>query len=120
MAYIIDLPTFSDNRGSLTFVEKILPFEIKRVYYIYDVSEKRGGHRHNKTIQALICLNKSCEVYVKNKKKEDFFLLNRRDKCLILNPQDWHIMNRFNKDSVLLVLASEYYDKKDYIKEEYK
>jgi len=48
MAYIIDLPTFEDERGSLTVVEKLLPFDIKRFYYIYNVTDQRGGHRHKK------------------------------------------------------------------------
>lgn len=119
MAYFIELPTFSDDRGSLTVVEKILPFEIKRFYYIYNVSSKRGGHRHHKTIQALISLNGSCEVYVNNGKEEQTFLLDSPDKSLILEPQDWHTMDKFSKDTILLVLASEYYDINDYIDEEY-
>ena len=73
MAYIIDLPTFKDERGNLTVVEKLLPFDIKRFYYIYDVTEKRGGHRHKKTIQALICLGGSCEVYINDGEKEERF-----------------------------------------------
>ena len=119
MAYFIQLPTFLDDRGSLTVVEKILPFEIKRFYYIYNVSSKRGGHRHHKTIQALISLNGSCEVYVNNGKEEQTFLLDSPDKSLILEPQDWHTMDKFSKDTILLVLASEYYDINDYIDEEY-
>ena len=82
MAYIIDLPTFGDSRGDLTVVEKILPFDIKRFYYIYDVSDQRGGHRHKKTIQALISLGGSCEIYVHNGKKEETFLLDTSNKCL--------------------------------------
>jgi len=70
MAHIIELPTFGDDRGNLTVVEKVLPFEIKRFYYIYDVSSQRGGHRHKKTIQALISLGGSCEIYVNDGKKE--------------------------------------------------
>ena len=119
MAYIIDLPTFEDERGSLTVVEKLLPFDIKRFYYIYNVTDQRGGHRHKKTIQALICLNGSCEIYINNGKKEDYFLLNEPNKCLILDPKDWHTMDKFSNGAILLVFASEYYDKDDYIEEEY-
>ena len=119
MAYFIDLPTFSDNRGSLTVIEKIIPFGIKRCYYIYNVSSKRGGHRHHKSIQALIVLNGSCEIYVNNGKEEKTFLLDSPNKCLIIEPQDWHTMDKFSKDSILLVFASEYYDVNDYIDEEY-
>jgi hypothetical protein len=119
MAYILDLPTFEDERGSLTVVEKLLPFEIKRFYYIYGVSEKRGGHRHKKTIQALISLGGSCEIYVNNGEKKETFLLNTPNKCLILEPIDWHTMDKFSKGSTLLVFSSEYYDKDDYIDERY-
>jgi len=119
MAYIIELPTFEDERGTLTVVEKILPFEIKRFYYIYDVSNKRGGHRHKKTIQALISLGGTCEIYVNDGKKEKVFLLDTPNKCLILDPKDWHTMDKFSKGSTLLVFSSEYYDKDDYIDEEY-
>jgi hypothetical protein len=119
MAYILDLPTFEDERGSLTVVEKLLPFKIKRFYYIYGVSEKRGGHRHKITIQALISLGGSCEIYVNNGKKEETFLLNTPKKCLILEPKDWHTMDKFSKGSTLLVFSSEYYDKDDYIDESY-
>lgn len=119
MAYIIDLPTFSDDRGSLTVIEKILPFEIKRFYYIYDVTAQRGGHRHHKTIQALICLGGNCEIYVNNGEVEKTILLDSPSKCLILDPMDWHTMDKFSENSFLLVLASEYYDKNDYIDEKY-
>lgn len=120
MAYIIKLPTFKDKRGSLTVIEKSIPFEVKRVYYMYNVTGQRGGHKHKKTIQALISMNESCEVYVNNGKKEEVFLLDNPNKCLILNPEDWHTMDKFSVKSILLVLASEYYETEDYIEEEYK
>jgi hypothetical protein len=119
MAYIINLPIFSDDRGSLTVVEKVLPFEIKRFYYIYNVVGERGGHRHKKTRQALISLGGSCEVYVHDGKHENAFLLDRPDKCLILNPSDWHTMDQFSTNSTLLVFSSEFYEKDDYIEERY-
>ena len=120
MAYIIDLPTFSDERGVLTVVEQQLPFEVKRFYYIYNVIGKRGGHRHHKTIQALISLSGSCEIYVNNGEKEELFLLDSPSKCLIVDPKDWHTMDKFEKTTTLLVFASELYDVNDYIDEEYK
>jgi dTDP-4-dehydrorhamnose 3,5-epimerase-like enzyme len=119
MAYIIELPTFNDKRGSLTVVEKVLPFELKRFYYIYDVSSKRGGHRHKKTIQALISLGGSCEIYVNNGESEELFILDTPAKCLILEAKDWHTMDNFSQETTLLVFASEYYDKDDYIDEEF-
>mgnify|MGYP006095879657 CR=1 FL=1 len=119
MAYIITLPSFFDDRGSLTVVEKKLPFEIKRFYFIYNVIGERGGHRHKRTSQALICLSGSCEVYVHDGKLETTFLLDRPDKCLILNPSDWHTMDQFSSNSSLLVLASEFYEENDYIEARY-
>ncbi len=119
MAYILKLPTFSDNRGSLTVIEKVVPFEIKRVYYIYNATAKRGGHRHKKTWQALISVVGSCEIYVHNGREETTYLLERPDKCLVLAPEDWHTMDKFTSDCVLLVLASEYFDVDDYIYEGY-
>ncbi|WP_107791158.1 sugar 3,4-ketoisomerase [Campylobacter concisus] len=119
MAYIIDPPTFKDERGWLTVMEKLLPFEIKRFYCIYDVTQKRGGHRHKKTIQALICVGGSCEIYVNDGLKKETFLLDSPSKCLLLEPEDWHTMDNFSKGSTLLVFASEFYDKDDYIDEEY-
>ena len=119
MAYIIDLPVFGDKRGTLTVVEKLLPFEIKRFYYIYNVTSKRGGHRHKKTIQALISLGGSCDIYTNNGKKEQIFFLDTPNKCLILDPNDWHTMDNFSEGSILLVLSSEFYDKEDYIDRKY-
>jgi len=120
MAYLIDLPTFSDARGSLTVVEKLLPFEIKRFYYIYDATAKRGGHRHKKTIQALICLGGSCEIYLNDGTKEEIVVLDTPNKCLIVETKDWHTMDKFTQGSTLLVFSSEFYDRDDYIDEEYK
>jgi len=120
MAKLITLPTFKDERGSLTVVEKLLPFEIKRFYYIYDTTTKRGGHRHKKTIQALICLGGSCEIYINNGNKKEIILLDSPDKCLILDPKDWHTMDNFSSGAILLVFASEHYDISDYIDEEYR
>ncbi len=119
MAYLIELPTFTNESGSLTVVEKVLPFEVKRFYYIYDVVSKRGGHRHKKNMQALICLGGNCEIYVNNGGNEKIFNLNSPRKCLVLEAKDWHTMDKFSKGATLLVFASEFYDVDDYIDEEY-
>lgn len=119
MAYIIELPTFGDDRGKLTVFEKNLPFEPQRTYFVYDVTEKRGGHRHKKNRQALIAASGSIEVYVNNGESEEIFLLDSRDKCLIVEPGDWHTMDNFTDSAVLLVFASELYDVNDYIDEKY-
>lgn len=119
MAYLIKLPTFSDERGYLTVIEKQLPFDIKRVYYIYKPKGIRGGHRHRKTIQALVAVSGSCEIFVHNGKSKETFKLNSPDQLLILECEDWHILYNFSEDCIILVLASEYYDKDDYIYERY-
>jgi dTDP-4-dehydrorhamnose 3,5-epimerase-like enzyme len=120
MSHIIKLRTNSDSRGSLTVIEKVLDFEIKRVYYIYNVDESiRGGHRHKITTQAAVCIKGSCEIFVNNGKEELTYTLNSPDQCLILEPNDWHTMSNFTSDAVLLVLASEFYDPNDYIIENY-
>ena len=116
MAYLIDLKTFTNSRGSLTVIEKIIPFEIKRVFYIYGVDQSiRGGHRHHKTIQAAICLHGACEILNNNGKVEEIFKLDKPDSCLILQPEDWHSMYDFTSDAILMVFASEYFDEHDYI-----
>jgi hypothetical protein len=120
MARLIDLKTFTDERGNLTVVEKVLPFDIKRVFYIYGVDDsKRGGHRHHKTIQAAVCIQGACRIYNNNNIEEQVFDLNQPSKCLILDPEDWHTMYDFSADAILMVFASELYDEKDYIFESY-
>jgi hypothetical protein len=120
MADIIDLKTFTDKRGNLTVIEKVIPFDIKRVFYIYGVDDsKRGGHRHHKTRQAAICIKGSCRIYNNDGNSEKIFELARPDQCLILEPQDWHTMYDFTEDAILMVFASEYFDAADYIYEPY-
>ncbi|MDB4178063.1 FdtA/QdtA family cupin domain-containing protein [Gammaproteobacteria bacterium] len=119
MAYFVDVPRFNDSRGSLCVLERVIPFDIKRIYYIFDVSGERGGHRHKETIQALICLSGCCQVYVDNGEEQKTYMLDQPEKCLILEPKDWHTMDGFSQNASLLVLASEYYDAADYIDEAY-
>ena len=120
MAHLIDLKTFTDNRGNLTVIEKIIPFDIKRIFYIYGVDEsKRGGHRHKKTIQAAICLKGSCHIYNSDGITENNYILDQPNKCLILEPKDWHTMYNFTSDAILMVLASAFFDQNDYIFEPY-
>ncbi len=121
MAYLIDLKTHTDVRGNLTVIEKVIPFDIKRIFYIYGVDDsKRGGHRHHKTTQAAVCIKGSCTIYNNNGVSEEEFQLNSPSKCLIIDPPDWHTMYNFTPDAILMVLASENFDKEDYIFEPYK
>lgn len=105
----------------MTVFEKLIPGSIKRVFYIYDVGEgaRRGGHRHHKTWNVLICLKGSCRIYSHDGLDEEYFSLDTPGNCLILEPKDWHIMDSFSDDAILLVLANEYYDRDDYIDEPY-
>ena len=120
MAALIDLKTFTDKRGNLTVIEKIIPFTVKRIFYIYGVDQSvRGGHRHKTTIQAAICLKGSCRIYNSDGIEEKYYSLDKPNKCLILQPNDWHTMDRFSEDAILMVLASEYFDANDYIFEPY-
>jgi dTDP-4-dehydrorhamnose 3,5-epimerase-like enzyme len=121
MADLMDLKTFTDKRGNLTVIEKIVPFDIKRIFYIYGVDDStRGGHRHKTTRQAAVCLQGSCHIYNYDGVKEDTFILDKPNKCLILEAKDWHTMHHFSDDAILMVLASEYFDQADYIFEPYK
>jgi dTDP-4-dehydrorhamnose 3,5-epimerase-like enzyme len=116
MSELIDLRTFIDARGNLTVVEKVLPFEIKRVFYIYGVDDSvRGGHRHIKTVQAAICLQGSCRINCHDGHEALDYLLDKPSKCLILYPEDYHTMDQFTDDAILMVFASDYFDPADYI-----
>jgi len=119
MAYFIDVPRFDDGRGSLCVLEDILPFSVKRIYYIFQVNGERGGHRHKKTIQALISLSGSCRVFVDDGVSENSYLLDEPNKCLIVEPKDWHTMDDFSETATLLVLSSEPYSRSDYIDDKY-
>jgi dTDP-4-dehydrorhamnose 3,5-epimerase-like enzyme len=120
MAYLIDLKSFTDKRGNLTVIEKTVPFEIKRIFYIYGVDgSSRGGHRHKKTIQAAICIQGSCYINNNDGNSSSIFLLNQPNKCLIIEPSDWHTMTQFTTDAILMILASEYFDENDYIFDSY-
>ena len=121
MAHLLNLTTFTDQRGNLTVIEKSIPFDIKRIFYIYGVDDSvRGGHRHHQTKQAAICIKGSCSIFNHDGEKTKNFELDSPAKCLIINPKDWHQMSNFTPDAILMVLASEYFDAEDYIFENYK
>ncbi len=122
MAKLIKLKSHADERGLLTIVQDELPFEVKRTYYIQQVPSGkivRGGHRHKTATQALICIAGSCEIYNHDGTKEEMFQLNNPGTCLIVEPKDWHTMQKFSRDAILLVFASTKYDVNDYIDEPY-
>jgi dTDP-4-dehydrorhamnose 3,5-epimerase-like enzyme len=121
MAYLTFLKTFSDDRGHLTVAEREVPFDIKRIFFIYGMAADtvRGGHRHYETVHACISVKGSCRICVEDGAQCEDFFLDSPDKCLILNPEDWHTMQYFTPDCVLLVLASDYYKAEEYIYEGY-
>ncbi|MEI4768841.1 FdtA/QdtA family cupin domain-containing protein [Psychrobacillus sp. FJAT-51614] len=118
---ILELGVLGDERGFLSVIESNnqIPFDIKRVFYIYGTKEgvSRGFHAHHKTRQALICVAGSCKVYLDNTVRKEDVILDSPNKVLILEPNDWHEMYDFTPDCVLLVLASELYDSNDYIRD---
>lgn len=109
-----------DERGALISIENNinLPFEIKRVYYIYGTAHNitRGKHAHKRLKQLLICTSGSCKVYVDDRVQRKSFLLDRPDMGLYINGLVWHEMYDFSPDCVLMVLASDFYDESDYIR----
>ncbi len=122
MAKLIELNTFSGANGSLSVLEDFqIPFVIKRFFYIYRVDDSyRGGHRHRSTFQAAICLTGSCKIYNNNGTgQKDVLCLDAPNKCLLLEPQDWHVMFDFSKEAILLVVTSTNFDENDYIFEKY-
>ena len=120
MAYLIDLNTYTDKRGNLTVIENVLPFNIKRIFYIYGVDGSvRGGHRHHKTIQAAVCIKGRCKIRNNDGNGTIVYALRNPSQCLILEQKDWHEMYEFSKNAILMVLASENFDERDYIFEKY-
>ncbi len=109
-----------DKRGSLIALEnlKTVPFEIKRVYYIYDTKPDidRGGHAHTNLEQILIMMDGACEVLLDNGKEKKSIILNRPDVGLYIGKNMWREMKNFSYGAKLLVLASDLYDEKEYIR----
>lgn len=118
---IIDLPKVADPRGNLTFVEagRHIPFEIKRVFYLYDVpgGESRGGHAHRKCQQFIVAMSGSFDVLVDDGEKRRTFTLNRSYYGLYLPSMIWREMANFSSGSVCMVLASEFFDESDYFRD---
>ena len=116
MPKLIDLKTHTDKKGNLTVIEKVIPFTINRIFYIYGVDDsQRGGHRHKKTVQAAICIKGTCRICNNNGSVQSEYMMDDPSKCLLLDPEDWHTMDQFSEDAILMVLASTEYDPKDYI-----
>jgi hypothetical protein len=118
---IIDLPKISDPRGNLTFIEgeRHVPFEIKRVYYLYDVpgGAERGGHAHKNLHQLIIALSGSFDVILDDGTQKKRFHLNRSYYGMYVRPMIWRELDNFSSASVCMVLASNLYDEADYYRD---
>jgi len=118
---IIDLPKIEDQRGNLTFIEQCrhIPFEIKRIYYLYDVpgGGVRGGHAHKRLHQFIIAASGSFDVILKDGRSSIRHHLNRSYYGLYIPSMVWRKLDNFSSGSVCLVLASDYYDEDDYIRD---
>ena len=117
---ILDLPILHDKRGNLTAVEsgRGIPFEFDRVYYLYDVpgGSARGGHAHKKLHQLIIAMSGSFDIILDDGRECKSFHLNRSYHGLYICPMIWREINNFSSGSVCMVLASDFYDEMDYIR----
>ena len=116
---MIELHKITDPRGNLTVAENMkgIPFNIKRVYWVYDVpgGECRGGHAHKQLKQLLIAVSGSFHVTLDDGKEQQTYLLNHPYQALLIETGVWRTLDDFSSGAVCLVLASELYDEGDYI-----
>lgn len=118
---LVDLPKVTDPRGNLTFIEAGIhvPFEIQRVYYLYDVpgGAERGGHAHKDLQQLIIAMSGSFDVILDDGAKKKRVHLNRSYTGLYVCPMIWRELDNFSSGSVCMVLASNKYDEADYYRD---
>ena len=118
---IVQLPKIQDQRGNLTFIEsdRHAPFDIKRVYYLYDVpgGSSRAAHGHKKLQQLMIAMSGSFDVTLDDGHEKKTFHLNRSYFGLYIPAMMWRDLDNFSSGAVCMVLASEYYDEEDYFRE---
>lgn len=119
--HLIDLPKFLDPRGNLSFIEEDthLPFEIRRVYWIYDVpgGEHRGGHAFRETEELILALSGSFDVVLHDRQKEYRFHLNRSYYGVYVPKMIWRMLENFSTNSLALIIASTDYNEGDYIRD---
>ena len=121
MSNLICFNIHGDDRGQLIAIEQLkdIPFEIKRVYYMYDTTEGviRGYHAHKNLQQVLICVHGSCKIRLDDGENKEIVTLDKPYEGLYVANNMWREMFDFSPDAVLLVLASELYDELDYIRD---
>ncbi len=117
---LIEMPVRGDRRGKLVAIESLcdVPFEIKRMYYMFDTlpNESRGFHAHTRLEQVVIAMDGACRFVLDDGEKRETVLLNRPDVGLYIGPGMWREMHDFSYGCKLVVLASEHYDEKEYIR----
>ena len=118
---ILELPKVEDTRGNLTFIEsnRHIPFNIQRVYYLYDVpgGSNRGGHAHKLLQQFIVAMSGSFDIVLDDGDQQKRFHLNRSYYGLYVCPMTWRYLENFSSGSVCMVLASQYYDESDYYRD---
>ena len=117
---IIQIPKIEDPRGNLSVIETtVVPFEIKRVYYLYDVPSgaERGGHSHIEQQEFLIALSGSFDVILNDGQRENVVTLNKPFQGLLITNGIWRELKNFSSGAVCLVIASDVFSEKDYIRE---
>lgn len=117
---IIEIPKIEDIRGNIAVIEnEVIPFEIKRVYYLFDVpsSAKRGGHSHINQLELLLPLSGSFDVALNDGNEKRTITLNKPDKGLLIKSNIWRELENFSSGAVCLVIASGVFDEEDYIRD---
>lgn len=118
---VFELPKISDPRGNLSFVEsgRLIPFEFRRVYYLYDVpgGAERGGHAHKALHQLIIAISGSFDIHLDDGCAGKTFHMNRGNLGLYICPMIWREINNFSDGAVCMVLASDFYDESDYYRD---
>lgn len=119
--HIVEIGKIADPRGNLSVIEghKVIPFDVRRVFYLYDVPADscRGGHAHHTDWQFLIAVAGSFDVIVSDGCAQQRYTLNRPYRGLLIPPGYWRVMDNFSAGSVCLVLSNNPYDESDYIRD---
>ncbi|WP_234734113.1 sugar 3,4-ketoisomerase [Tellurirhabdus bombi] len=118
MAVLLQLAPDFWEVGDLTFLEPWVPGSIQRVFYIYGAGDiQRAGHGHYETFHAVVCLRGSCRIGIANGFQEIEYSLHSPQQCLVLRPEDWHFVDSFSEDAIMIVLSNTTYSAADYFVE---